>query len=302
MLELRKMMRYVKFDDKDKLGSGAFGDVFRGIRNARLERSLPELAVAVKRSKKRLTDPKEQQSFLNEINLSATVSHPACLSLIAFSMPPDGFYLAVTEQMDSDLGHVVSETMKGNAPPLWGDTTKSIAALGIAAGLAYLHSKKIVHRDIKPANILLDSEFHPRISDFGFAKIISVAEQLTMTRGKGTPMFMAPELLDGADDYSFPVDVYAYGMMMYVILTASYPFPRLTEEFQFSQKILSGQRPAIPPDVPDYYQRLITSCWDPTPSARPTFAQIIANPDALKFPLCDADTFEDYKVEVLKLT
>jgi serine/threonine protein kinase len=300
-IELAKVMAHVHCDEKTKLGSGAFGDVYAGIRKARLEKDWPELAVAVKRSKLQLADAKEQQMFLKEIDLSATIRHPACLSLIAFSLPRDGRYIAVTEKMHTDLDRVVLEAMKGTAPALWDDTRKSIVALGVAAGLAYLHSKEIIHRDVKPANILLDSEFHPFISDFGFAKIVSVEEQLKMTTGKGTQAFMAPEMIRGAENYGFPVDVYAYGMMMFVILTSAYPFPGLTV-FQFSNTIMGGERPTIPSYVPPYYQTLITKCWDQDPSARPTFAEIVENPDALKFPNCEPDVFEDYKVDILKLT
>jgi serine/threonine protein kinase len=121
-----------------------------------------------------------------------------------------------------------------------------------------------------------------------------------MTREIGTPMFMAPELIEGAD-YSFPVDVYAYGMMMFIVLTESYPFPKIKDPFKLSQMIMDGIRPEIPPCVPAYYQELIADCWDQNPSARRTFAQIIENPDDLMFELCDQDVFDNYKLEVLKL-
>jgi serine/threonine protein kinase len=299
---LNRMMKHVQFDDKTKLGQGNFGDVFLGTRSAYKGpvTSWPEIDVAVKRTKSPLRGQKEKQTFMSEIEVLSKLRHPACLSLIAFCMPGSGMYHVVTEKMDVGLDKIVDQATRGASPDGWDDTAKSIVALGVAAGLGYLHSKNIIHRDVKPGNILLDSKFHPRVSDFGFAKIIPPEEHIKMTTGIGTPVFMAPEILKG-DDYSFPVDVYAYGMMLFVILTNSYPFPELKDYF-FSEKIINGGRPTIPPYVSDYYRELIGACWDPSPAHRPTFAQIIEKADDLMIGTCDAREFDDYKCDILKLS
>jgi serine/threonine protein kinase len=296
------MMDFVKFDEKNKLGEGPYRVVFAGVREASSAHvsGWDKIEVAVTRTREPVTDDKEKQMFMREVDILSKIRHPACLSLVAFSTPPDGMYHVVTEKREFSLDYVVSEGMKGFAPSGWDDTSKSIVALGLASCLAYLHSNNIIHRDVNPKSVVLDCHFYPYLSNFDFAKIIRPDEAAQMTSGIGTPLFMAPELLSN-EDYGYAVDVYAYGLMLYTILTASYPFPAVKEEFQFCRRIVHGERPPIPSYVPEYYRNLICWCWDADPQNRPTFADIIANPDALMLPNCDPNVFNDYRFDVLKL-
>jgi serine/threonine protein kinase len=300
LARLSGMMKHVTFDDQKALGCGMYGIVYPGVRAAYhgTVSHFDRLEVAVKRLKEPVTDIAMKQKFMSEVVSLAKLEHPACLSIIGFDMPPDGKYLIVTERLTADLDRVIDLAGKRQAPSGWGDTAKSIIALGVAAGLAYLHSMNIIHRDVKPANVLLDSKFYPRIADFGFARIIPVEEQVKLTMDIGTPLFMAPELVKG-DDYSFPLDVYAYGMMMYIVVTESIPFSG-NVPFPWYKKITSGLRPEIPPEVPQNYRELITQCWHENPSQRPTFASIIATPDNLKYGACDQSAFDAYKALVPK--
>jgi serine/threonine protein kinase len=300
---LASMMRFVIFDEQDILGRGSSRTVFAGILRASYgpRKSWPNIEVAVKQTKMSLRDSKGDPAVLREVEILSMINHPACLSLIAFDMPSFGGSVLVTERMACDLHQIITQSMKGAGPAGWDDTAKSIVALGIAAGLNYLHSNNILHRDIKPSHILLDSNFYPRISGFGLAKILTPDHESTMTLGIGTPLFMAPELFQVDTDYRYQVDVYAYGMLLFILMTGSYPFPKSTH-FELARQIVDGERPAIPEYVPRNYRDLITKCWSARPSDRPTFAQIIANPDALMIGTCDPSVFNAYKTDILKLT
>ncbi|KDP35367.1 hypothetical protein JCGZ_10351 [Jatropha curcas] len=92
-----------------------------------------------------------------------------------------------------------------------------LIAIGTAKGIAYLHEEcqqRIIHYDIKPGNILLDENFNPKVADFGLAKLCNrESSYVTMTRGRGTPGYAAPELW-----MPYPVshkcDVYSFGMVL----------------------------------------------------------------------------------------
>lgn len=91
---------------------------------------------------------------------------------------------------------------------------------GLIGALIYLHSinvklqfsliVQIIHRDIKPANIVFKNNV-PKLIDFGFAKETQPTKNGLMTIGLGTPKYMAPELLECANDYDCKVDVWALG-------------------------------------------------------------------------------------------
>lgn len=97
----------------------------------------------------------------------------------------------------------------------------------ILTGLELLHSRHIIYRDLKPDNVMIDKEGHIKIIDFGFAK------KLTNQNNKnfrtytncGTIGYTAPEILTGISaGYSFPVDIWSFGILMAELLSGSLPF------------------------------------------------------------------------------
>ena len=87
-----------------------------------------------------------------------------------------------------------------------------------------------------------------------------------MTGQIGTPLYMAPELLRGDDEYTGQVDVYAFSMVAYEIVTGQKPFFDLKKKipvtvYQFSAKVNNGLRPEFPESVPLKMQKLISRCW-----------------------------------------
>ena len=150
-----------------------------------------------------------------------------------------------------------------------------------ALGMSYLYSKGVEHRDLKTLNVLLDaSRRRCKVSDFGLSQSESLntaATQSTMGGGgaKGTPAYMAPELLD-SNTFTEETDVYAYSLVIWEVLTGDIPWRGLNP-VQVAMQILNKQaRPAVPEGAPADLVGLMARCWAHEPDARPTFAAIKA--------------------------
>jgi len=144
----------------------------------------------------------------------------------------------------------------------------------IALGLEYLHSSGVLYRDLKPENLLLTSDGHICMTDFGLAK-----EGLLDTRTNtfcGTPEYLAPEVLDG-QEYGLPVDWWSYGTLMYEMLTGIPPF-YCDDVQKMYQKIMTA-----PLNIPSFFspeaKNLVERLLDRSPVTRLSDpAQVKAHP------------------------
>ncbi|XP_077117058.1 protein kinase C delta type-like [Ranitomeya variabilis] len=106
-------------------------------------------------------------------------------------------------------------------------TTRFLAA-EILSGIEFLHSRGIIHRDLKLSNILLDSDGHAKIADFGLAAMNVFGSQ-KISEFYGTPGYMAPEMIR-QQPFNYTVDLFAFGVIVFQMATRYYPFnpgPRL---------------------------------------------------------------------------
>ena len=149
----------------------------------------------------------------------------------------------------------------------------------IALGMAYLYSKGVEHRDLKSLNVLLDGALRCKVTDFGLGKsesLNTVATQSTMGGGaKGTPTYMAPELLQ-SNIFTEKGDVYAYGMIVFEVLTGELPWSGINQMQIMMQVCVQKERPPVPVSAPSDLVALMERCWAHEPDARPTFAKVKA--------------------------
>ena len=148
----------------------------------------------------------------------------------------------------------------------------------VALGMAYLYSKGVEHRDLKSLNVLLDGGRRCKVSDFGLSKSESLnttATQSTMGGAKGTPSYMAPELLED-NLFDEKSDVYSFAIVIWEIWDGGVPWHGL-QPVQITRKVVDKrERPPPPEGAPTDLVALMQRCWAHEPDARPTFAAIKA--------------------------
>src|SRR5207247_6054182 len=108
------------------------------------------------------------------------------------------------------------------APALRSEPRRSVALMAkVARAVQHAHAQGILHRDLKPGNVLLDGRGEPLVSDFGLAKWLDTASDLTRTLTIfGTPGYVAPEQAKGSKQGLRPGrDVYSLGAILFDILT-----------------------------------------------------------------------------------
>jgi len=127
-------------------------------------------------------------------------------------------------------------------------------------GLEELHSLNVVYRDLKPDNLLLDSEGHLRISDFGLAVILKKDNDYKVSGGAGTPGYQAPEVLKRLK-YGISADYWSLGITLYECLERQRPF-------HSDEEVLSFQKVAFHHKVSAEAKSLIRGLLNPDPEKR----------------------------------
>ena len=253
-------MNFSDLSLEKEVGSGVSANVFYGhdVKNGK--------EVAIKKLKFKKLMGSKLLTFQRELTILAQAQHPTILQFVgATDTPP---FCIVTEWMPhGSLYHDLHKYHKLDA------TMRTIAMFDIARGMNFLHSRQIIHRDLKSLNILLDKDYHTRICDFGYSRHVSTDD--IMTKNVGTPHWMAPELLDNSSGYDNKIDVYAYGIVCWELLTSQLPYYGLQATQVIAQVMVNDIRPPLPKNVSPPVKNLIEQCWARDPKARPTFNQIL---------------------------
>lgn len=151
-------------------------------------------------------------------------------------------------------------------------------ALGLARGLAAIHAADVVHRDLKPDNIRLDDQDRPVILDLGIAKALWETGKLTGTgQAMMTPYYASPEQLISPQDVGAKSDVYAFGLIVFEMLTGFLPLSgdSMVELIQ-SRTARSAPDPRVVRDaIPVWFSALILRCLERVPAQRPSSNELV---------------------------
>jgi eukaryotic-like serine/threonine-protein kinase len=269
-----------RYEVGELLGRGGMAEVYAGV-DRRLERP-----VAVKLLQERMAARADVRTrFEAEAKAAATLTQPHAVAVFDTG-EHDGVPFIVMERLP---GHTLADRIAEG--PLPQEDVRAIAAQVLGA-LGAAHAAGIVHRDVKPGNILVAADGSVKIADFGIAKSIDVAADLTSTgQVLGTPAYLAPEQVEG--QRAGPAsDLYSLGVVLYEALTGQKPFGGPTP-VAVAQAVVAGEhrplsdlRPDVDPPLADAVERAMSR--DPEkrfPSAATMAAALSVLPPTMAAPI-----------------
>ncbi|KAK9129387.1 hypothetical protein Sjap_009874 [Stephania japonica] len=234
MEELEKATK--NFNEECLIGSGAFGNVYKGVFNG-------GGTLAIKRA--RPDSYQSAQEFRNEVELISRVKHRNLLGLMGYCEEAGGRgeKILVYEYVPNGslLEYIVG---RGGKNLTWRQRVK--IAIGAAKGIAHLHegvNPSIIHRDIKPSNILVGDGFEAKVSDFGLVKSGPIGDQSHVSSQiKGTPGYIDPAYCSSFHLSPFS-DVYSFGVILLQLVAAR---PAVdTTQVNLRYHIIEWARPSI---------------------------------------------------------
>ena len=241
-----------------KLGKGGYGDVYEG------KWKTDEEKVAVK-----VMQLYDADKFQREIQILLSLpGHTNIISLRGIAYVGHEVYviteLAVNGSLYDNL-HIEKNTPTVEQSLEW--------ASDVAYGMKHLHDHDVIHRDLKSANVLLTSRWWAKVCDFGTARELT---HTTTTQCAGTYRWMPPEMMRASSaKVNKKCDLYSYGMILFELFAHKKPYSDIHSDIEVATKVFSGQRPPIPPTLPQYLHKLIKNCWKENPRQRPTFDDFV---------------------------
>ena len=223
-----------RFEIVRELGRGGFGVVYEA-----LDRELGR-SVAFKLLQASLQPSVREERMLREAETASRLSHPNIVTLFDMGRCAYGPYLVLELLRGETLAHRLA-----SGPVPLADSLRVVVE--VSRALAHAHSRGIVHRDLSTGNVFLCEDGPVKVLDLGMAQAFGHRK----LEG-GTPAFMAPEQRRGAPEDE-RTDVYALGLMLYLMLTGEPPFPdaegRSTTRSRPAPALHVPESPGVPPVV-----------------------------------------------------
>uniref|UniRef100_A0A6B2L505 non-specific serine/threonine protein kinase n=1 Tax=Arcella intermedia TaxID=1963864 RepID=A0A6B2L505_9EUKA len=263
------------------VGEGAFGDVVKAV-----EKRTGRTFAVKKMLKSHLQKEQNKKFVMNERNVLSKCNHPNIVKLYSAFRDDQFFYYVLNF---ADNGEALKYIRNNQGLHL--DLVKFWTAEVVIA-LEYLHTEVgVIHRDLKPENLLVDSNFHLLLTDFGTSKIVPIDEGAKPRKGSfvGTPEYMAPELVKETES-CFASDLWSLGCTLYQMICARPPFRGVTE-YLTMKKVMEGiSAISFPEPFPPVARDLIEKLLHLDPMQRPGSKSYA---DLKKHPFFDGINWEN---------
>ncbi|GAA5801567.1 hypothetical protein HPULCUR_007015 [Helicostylum pulchrum] len=241
----RPRLKLADFNMLRTLGTGSFGRVH--LVQSRVNARYYAVKVLKKSEVVRL---KQVEHTNNEKHILEAVAHPFLVNMWGTFQDNVNLYMVMDYVPGGELFSVLRRSKR------FPDHVAKFYAAEVILAIEYMHSKNVIYRDLKPENLLLDSQGHIKITDFGFAKHVP---DITWTLC-GTPDYLAPEIIQ-SKGYGRAVDWWSLGVLVFEMLAGFPPFYD-DDHLKLYEKILAG-RVKYPqyfiPNSKDLLKRLLTS-------------------------------------------
>ncbi|CAM8907010.1 unnamed protein product [Rhodiola kirilowii] len=264
-----------KFDEKNKLGEGGFGGVYKGL--------IDRKTVAIKRVSK--GSRQGVKEYASEVRVISKLRHRNLVQLLGWCHERDEMLLVYEFMPNRSLD---THLFKSEIALTWASRFK--IAQGLASALLYLHegcNQYVVHRDIKSSNVMLDSAFNAKLGDFGLARLVDHLKISETTNLAGTRGYIDPEsVITGKTTKQS--DVYSFGILALEICCGRKPIDDQAPENEVSLvdwvyelnhegKLLDAVDPRLEKDYNEAELQclLLVGLWcaQPTQVSRPTIRQ-----------------------------
>ncbi|KAM3334747.1 hypothetical protein ACQJBY_029272 [Aegilops geniculata] len=209
-------------------------------------------------------------TFRQEVSLMKKLRHPNIILFMGAVLSQQRLCI-VTEFLPRGSLFRLLRTNIGKLDP----RRRVNMAIDIASGMNYLHNSipTVVHRDLKSPNLLVDKNWTVKVADFGLSRL-KLETFLTTKTGKGTPQWMAPEVLR-SEPSNEKSDVFSYGVVLWELVTQRIPWDTHNTMQVIGAVGFMDYRLEIPTDVDPQWASMIQNCWDSDPQRRPSFQELL---------------------------
>lgn len=253
-----------KYELRRELGEGKTSKVY--LAND-LQIANQRYAIKILKNEYIENDEKAQEQLIKEVAVLETLKHKNIVGIYDYG--DDGKIIKASGKVKENVVYIVLEYIAGgllfelcqDLGPL-GEDCARVFFKEIVESLEFMQSMSISHRDLKLENILIDQQLSIKIADFGFA----TESPGLLESYKGTPVYMAPEIIEGKKYSGFKADLFSAGVILFTLVKGIFPFMGATSQDKFYNYLLKEsysdyweqvQATETSAEFKDLFQRLV---------------------------------------------